>query len=84
MDDGGEPYRPLGPIAWVTVSDARHPRNRRASPAADENIAGNLDKRQDGSKNRQISESIILTAQAYVPVVAVARAPGAFALQVVA
>ena len=39
VDDGGEPYRRLGPIAWVTVSDARHP----------------LDKRQDKSKNKQIS-----------------------------
>jgi hypothetical protein len=71
-------------MAEVTVSDARHPRNRRASPAADENVAGNLDKRQDGSKNKQISESIILIAQAYVPVVAVTRAPRVFALQVVA
>jgi hypothetical protein len=52
--------------------------------AADENVAGNLDKRQDESKNKQISESIILTAQAYVTVVAVARAPRVFALQVVA
>jgi len=56
----------------------------RASPAADENVAGNLDKRQDKSKNKQISESIILIAQAYVPVVAVARGPGVFAIQVVA
>jgi hypothetical protein len=52
--------------------------------AADENVAGNLDKRQDGSKNKQISESSIPIAQAYVPVVAVARAPRVFALQVVA
>jgi hypothetical protein len=55
-----------------------------ASPAADDNVARDLDKRQDKSKNKQISESIILIAQAHVPVVAVARGPRVFAIQVVA
>jgi biotin-(acetyl-CoA carboxylase) ligase len=45
---------------------------------------GKLDKRQDGSENKQISESTILIAQAYVPVVAMARVPVAFAMQVMA
>jgi hypothetical protein len=61
----------------------------RVKPACDAQsgaspFAGKLDKRQEGSENKQISESTILIAQAYVPVVAMARVPVAFAIQVVA